>query len=268
MDKFIPFQNATIHYRRVGKGIPVVLIHGFAEDQEIWQRQVEALQDKVQFILPDIPGSGRSTFIAGEGIGIEHYAEGIRRVVEAEQLDKFALIGHSMGGYVALAYAEKWPQSLTGLGLFHSTAYPDNEEKIANRKRGIAFIQTHGPQEFLKQAIPNLFSEGYKKEQPADVQKLIHRATNFSGPTLVQYYEAMMVRPNRTGLLKSLEIPILFIIGEEDKTLNLQDGLTQACMPALSHLFLFPRAAHMGMWESTHRSNTSMMKFLDQQKEP
>jgi pimeloyl-ACP methyl ester carboxylesterase len=189
-------------------------------------------------------------------------------VVEAEQLDKFALIGHSLGGYVTLAMAKMEPGRFPGFGLFHSTAYPDNEVKIANRKRGIAFIQTHGPLEFLKQAIPNLFSEGYKKEQPAEVQKLIDRATNFSALTLVQYYEAMMVRPNRTGLLKSLELPILFIIGEEDKTLNLQDGLTQACMPALSHVFLFPRAAHMGMWESTHRSNTSLMKFLDQQKEP
>ena len=267
MNKFTTYRTATIHYRKVGRGIPVVMIHGFAEDQEVWEYQVEALHHQVQFILPDVPGSGKSTFLDEGAIGMEQYAEAIRAVVEAEQLDKFALIGHSMGGYIALAYAERWPESLTGLGLFHSTAFPDNEEKIANRKKGISFIQTHGAHEFLKQSIPNLFSARYKEGAPKEVEKLIARGTNFSAPELVQYYEAMMVRPDRTGLLKSLEIPILFIIGEEDKTLNLQDGLTQACMPGLSHVFIFPQTAHMGMWEATRRSNSSVMKFLDQQKE-
>ena len=270
MEKSIAFRNGTLRYRMEGSGQPLCLVHGFAEDGEVWNEQVEFLKSKSTLILPDLPGSGKSTPLRddhGKSPSIADYAEGVRTIITHEKIEKFTLIGHSMGGYVSLAYAQAWQSTLTGLGLFHSTAYADSAEKITARQKGIAFINTHGVLEFLKQSTPNLFANDFKQREPGRIDKLIERGTNFSAATLVQYYEAMMVRPDMTGLLKVIEIPLLFVVGEEDKTLNLQDSLAQAHMPVLSNLHLFPHVAHMGMWESTTRSNLSIMKFLDQQKE-
>lgn len=270
MYKSISFEGSVVRYREMGKGDPLVLLHGFAEDHEVWEYQWGKLEHKARLILPDIPGSGGSEMLKAGSSGqpsIEDYAEVIRAIVREEKIEKFTLIGHSMGGYIALAYAEKWEATLTGLGLFHSTAYPDTEDKVAGRKRGIEFMESHGAHEFLKQAIPNLFGSHFRLENPALIDKLIARGANFSVSALVQYYEAMMFRPNRTGTLKSLGIPVLFIIGEEDKTVNLQDSLSQTYLPAVSHVNILPGVAHMGMWESIDRSNQSIMKFLDLLKE-
>ena len=270
MEKSISFRGGALHYRIEGSGQPLCLVHGFAEDLEVWNEQLAPLTAKATLILPDLPGSGKSTALTpenGKSPTISDYAAAVRAIIKHEKIEKFTLIGHSMGGYVSLAYAESWQSSLTGLGLFHSTAYADSAEKIAARQKGIAFINVHGVLEFLKQSTPNLFAVDFKQREPDRINKLIERGTNFSADTLVQYYEAMMIRPDMTGLLKKLEIPLLFVVGEEDKTLNLQDSLAQAHMPVLSNLHIFPHVAHMGMWESTTRSNYSIMKFLDQQKE-
>src|SRR5687768_607053 len=148
MDKEISYQNKKIYYRAYGSGQPVVLIHGFGEDGEVWNNQVVYLKDKVNLLVPDLPGSGRSEMIGD--MSIEGMAEVIKFILDSEVPAipggiKATLIGHSMGGYITLAFAEHYPEFLTGFALFHSTAYNDDEEKKAVRLKGIGFIEKHGP---------------------------------------------------------------------------------------------------------------------------
>ncbi|MBN8857885.1 MAG: alpha/beta hydrolase [Sphingobacteriales bacterium] len=265
--KTLSFGGIDISYRVTGRGPDVVLLHGFGEDGSIWKFQEAFLAPYFRLFIPDLPGSGRSPFLPMNstppaGI-ISSYADIIKKIIEKEAVQHCALIGHSMGGYIALAFAAKYEDMLAGLGLVHSTAYADTAEKREARSKGIAFVQKHGAQEFLKQSIPNLFGDAFKAGQPEAVQELIDKAANFSVAALVQYYGAMMERPDSTVVLKNIKKPVLFIIGEEDKSVSLQDSLNQCYLPVLSLINILPRVAHMGMWEMKDRTNATIIEFLN-----
>jgi pimeloyl-ACP methyl ester carboxylesterase len=260
MDKTIGYGNSSIFYRVEGKGLPVMFLHGFAEDHTIWDRQVNYLKNNFRIITPDLPGSGNSSFNPNL-LTMDDYADAIRAIADAEQIGGCAMIGHSMGGYIALAFAEKYPAHLKGLGLFHSTAYPDTPERKAAREKGIEFIREHGSYPFIRQSIPNLFSENFKNQHPEIAEGLIERYANFNPESLVSYYNAMMQRPDRTRVLSNSPYPVLFIIGEQDKSVPMQDGLKQCHIPQLSYIHILENSSHMGMLEETNPSNSTIEAF-------
>ncbi|MDP4260887.1 MAG: alpha/beta hydrolase [Bacteroidota bacterium] len=179
-----------------------------------------------------------------------------------EGLGEVALIGHSMGGYIVLAFAEKYPERLSAFGLFHSTAYADTEEKKAVRRKGIEFIREHGAFEFLKNTTPNLFSPITKQYSPALVSQFVESLRGFSADTLIAYYESMIKRPERLSILRSVQVPVLFIIGEQDNAIPLQDGLKQCHLPAKSYIHILHQSGHMGMLEEAEKSNKALEHFL------
>lgn len=265
-------KELLLHKRRIcysieGTGPAVVLLHGFGEDGSIWHYQQRFLRKSFQIIIPDLPGSGCSDTIEVKEMRaasvIEEYAMDIKAVLERESVERCTLIGHSMGGYVTLAFARNYPERLNGLGLFHSTAFADSDEKKSARRKGIKFIRQYGAHEFLKQSIPNLFGEEYSEKHADEIAKLISRSGNFSAAALVQYYEAMMARPDNSLVLKSITIPVLFIMGEEDKSVYLQESLRQCYYPAKALINILPNTAHMGMWEQKDRANDTVLKFLN-----
>lgn len=260
MNKELLYQNKKIFYRTEGKGKPVIFIHGFGEDGEVWKHQIEFLKDRFQLIIPDLPGSGQSEMI--DDMSVEGMAEVIHLIIRNENLDRCIVIGHSMGGYIMLAFAEKYPEYLNAFGLFHSTAYPDNEEKKANRLKSIGFIKENGTFEFLKNSTPNLFSQKTKDENPELIGEFIKQLNDFSASALISYYEAMMHRPNRVSVLENSKIPVLFIIGEQDKAVPLQDSLEQCHLPEKSYIHILQHSAHMGMLEETDKSNRALEDFL------
>jgi pimeloyl-ACP methyl ester carboxylesterase len=273
--KNITYGPAKIYYRITGLGFPVLLLHGFGEDGEVWNKQVDLLKSHFTLIIPDLPGSGRSGLV--EDMSIEGMAEVVKAIIVAEQHNcsplndsRVALIGHSMGGYISLAIAEKYPQLLNSLGLFHSSAFADTEEKKAARLKSIAFIKNNGAYEFLKTSIPGLFHLGQDGLLPSDplkseIDALIEKGNEFSPEALVHYYEAMIARPDRTIVLKNFPRPILFILGEHDMAVPMAQGLKQTYMPDLSYIHILRNSAHMGMWEETAKANTAMLEFLQGQ---
>jgi pimeloyl-ACP methyl ester carboxylesterase len=262
MEKSIVIQHKTIVYHSYGHGQPVILIHGFAEDSDVWKYQLNELSKNHQLIIPDLPGSGKSAMIPD--MSIEGLAECVKKIMEQEITGKVpaVVIGHSMGGYITLALAEKHPELFRGFGLFHSTAYADSEEKKIARQRSIAFIRTHGSYEFLKQTAPNLFGENYRNSKGAAVNNMIEQYKDFNPLALVAYYEAMIQRPDRRALLSSFYQPILFIIGKNDKAIPFDDSMQQSCFPQFSYFHLLENSAHMGMWEEPEKSNAALTAFL------
>ena len=287
-EKTITYQNNTITYRVTGEGKTVVLLHGFAEDGGIWDHQVDFLKDHFRLIVPDIPGSGNSQLISNADI--ETYAEIIKVILDTElneapepgRLEKpgqnhaiqtgeeplwvagglVTIIGHSMGGYITLAFAEKYPQYLHSFGLFHSSAFADNEEKKLGRAKAIDFIKEQGAAAFLKTSIPGLFTKQFAEKYPARINALVEAGKNFSDAALVQYYEAMIARPDRAAVLQTFPKPILFIMGEFDTAIPLQSSLRQCNLPAQAHVHLLSASAHMGMWEETEKANEILFNFL------
>jgi pimeloyl-ACP methyl ester carboxylesterase len=258
----ILLNGQPVYYRMEGKGEPVVLVHGFAEDGTVWENQIAFLKDRYQLIIPDLPGSGQSPFNDANW-SMEYFADCIRAILDAEKISTVSMIGHSMGGYITLAFADAWPDRLRTFGLFHSTAFADSEEKKTARRRGIEFIQQNGAAKFLEQSIPNLFSEETKKRQPDLVRKILARFSNFIDQSLVNYYQAMMVRPDRTHVLKTFPRPVLFIMGKHDTAVPYEQGLQQCYMPGLSYIHTLEHSGHMGMWEETERSNVFVQEFFE-----
>ena len=267
MDKRFSYRNWDIHYRDEGPpaptaDCPLVLVHGFAEDSSIWQRQIEALKDRVRILAPDLPGSGRSSPLR-EPASIADLSEMLKALLDKEGLDTCIPIGHSMGGYCTLAFAEKYPDSAKGFGLFHSTAFPDTEEKKAARRKGIEFIRTNGAAPFVRQATLNLFSDQFRKDQPEIVETVVRQYMDADAESLIHYYEAMMERPDSSSVLRQSNVPVFFLIGSQDKAVALPDSLRQCHLPTLSHITILQQAAHLGMVEEGRRCNNALESFLN-----
>jgi len=258
--KTININNSIVHYTLNGVGRPVVLLHGFGEDGSVWDNQVEYLRHNYQVIVPDIPGSGQSELT--DDVSMEGIADVVKRIIDAEELESVALIGHSMGGYATLAFAEKYPHALDGFGLFHSTAAADSEEKKEIRRKGIAFIEKNGANAFLQTTIPNLFSEPTKATDPDLIKNFTASLPDFSKTALKSYYEAMIARPERIDLFSKTELPVLFIIGEKDAIISFEDVLKQASMPRISYIHILHQSGHMGMLEEAEKANAAIEEFL------
>lgn len=191
-------------------------------------------------------------------------AEVVKSIAENEELDSFVLIGHSMGGYVTLAFAEKYPKLLSGFGLFHSTAIPDSEEKKVSRKKGMDFILQHGTTAFLDTIIPNLFSKGVQKHKPELIKSFANSFPEFSKTALISYYEAMINRPDRTEVLKQAKVPVLFVLGTEDIVIPIEEGMKLTTLPAISNIHILKESGHMGMLEESELSKNALEDFLYQ----
>ncbi|CAN5192150.1 alpha/beta hydrolase [soil metagenome] len=265
--KNLSYRSGELSYCVMGAGDPIMLLHGFAEDSTIWNKLIGYLPEHKIFLI-DIPGTGSSTMLPGEEIKIDHYAQAIKAIAEAEDLNSFTLIGHSMGGYIALAFAEKYPELLRSLVLFHSSAFADTRDKIATRKKSVEFITNNGSSVFLKTTIPSLFSEKYKEQHADVIDDLIKRSEQFTPEVLIQYYQAMINKPDRTAVLKTFNKPVLFIMGEKDNAVPLEASLKQCHLPIVSHVHILPEAAHMGMLEATEECASFVSSFLSYPSTP
>lgn len=259
----IEVADKSIYYKVAGKGAPILLLHGFGEDGSIWNGIVKNLQKNFLVIVPDIPGSGRSEMFDGD-VSLVDFSEVILKITQKEfGRDKpFNLIGHSMGGYISLAFAKKYPKLIKSLGLFHSSAFADDSDKIKKRQKSIRFIKKNGSKEFLKTSFPDLFSEISKAKNTQLPGKLINIAAPILPEALVQYYKAMINRPDTTSVLQLATFPVLFILGKYDKVVPLDAGLKLCHLPSISSTYILESSAHMGMWEQPKKSIRILNDFL------
>jgi len=258
--KSIRFLNADIHYSIYGEGPAVMLLHGFAEDSRIWDNQINSLTHNYKLIIPDIPGSGRSELIIEENVSLTTYAEIIRSILENENIKSCILLGHSMGGYISLAFAEKYPEKLSALGFIHSSTYADNNEKVASRKKAIDFIKKNGSYLFLKNSIPEVFHDALKNKE--QIETLIERGRDFQPESLIQYHEAMIKRSDSTQMLKKIRIPVLWQIGKHDNFVPFYQNMQQCYLAETNEVHILKNSAHMGMVEEAEKTSQIIGSFL------
>jgi pimeloyl-ACP methyl ester carboxylesterase len=259
------FRDSKIFYRVYGSGKAVVLIHGFGEDGSIWNSLAVYLKEYYLLIIPDLPGSGQSEMIKQKKsqTTIDDYAEVIIEILKKESVSKCTIIGHSMGGYITLAIADKFAEVLNGFGLCNSTAFADTEEKKKDRLKAIEFLRNNEPLTFLKTSIPNLFAENFKKEHANEIEQFIESVKYFSKQSLIEYLTAMMNRPERISVLQSTGLPVLFIIGEKDTAVPLEKSLAQCHLPDNSYVHILPEAGHMAMLEEKDQCREILQSFIN-----
>ena len=266
-EHYFLYNGNTVHYKKFGKNFPViVLLHGFAEDGNVWKYQVEFLQKYFSILVPDLPGSGKSEMIK-EAVSMDDFAEIIFQLLRSENINNCIMAGHSMGGYIALSFAKKYPVMLKAFALVHSTAFADSVEKKEARKKGIALMEQYGSYSFIKSTTPNLFSAFFKKNNAHEIEALIEKGKEFKVEALQQYYRAMMNREDRSNILISARFPVFFVTGKNDAAIMLNDSLKQMHLPSVSYIHILENAGHMGFWEEFENVNHAILNFVNDMKE-
>ena len=258
--KFIKQNEKTIAYSSEGRGKAVVLVHGFCEDSSVWEEfKLDLLEKKFRVVCVDLPGFGDSEVV--DGLTIDGMAEAVKAVVDHLKLEEVVLIGHSMGGYTGLAFARMYPDFLKGLGIFHSHPYADSEDKKENRYKGIDFIKRQGHVLFVKQLIPKLFAPGFERSNRFLVDKLIHQASKYTPEGIINGQAAMAERPDQTDVLKNIKVPVLFIIGEKDNAVTMEQSMGQTSLPDVSSVHVMEKVGHMGMFEAKRKTQLMVRNF-------
>ena len=246
-----------IFFRRLGQGIPVILIHGFCETHEIWSGFAENLSEKFEVFVIDLPGFGESP-IPKVPFSINDIGTIILDWIDQNKIVQPVVIGHSLGGYVTLALASQASEKINGIGLFHSTAYPDSDERKANRNKVIAFVKKNGKDLFIDTYVPGLF---FDKGNPA-IPLVDKIARKTSTQTLLAYTAAMRDRPSSIEFLKSYAKPTLILAGENDSIIPVEAARELARLAPNAALHTLKETGHMTMYESPEEAQAIVSDFI------
>ena len=256
----ISLENTELHYLEAGAGPIVVLLHAFPLDARMWARQIESLAPSHRVIAPDFRGFGQSSAV--DPFSIETLAEDIHALISGLADFPIVLAGLSMGGYVALAYARKYPRALRGLILMDTKAERDTPEALEGRAKMIQLAREKGSRAIGDAMQPKLLSPDTAKHKPHIVKQL-RNMTDSCSPQVVEWaLAAMRDRPDQTDLLSSIRVPTLVVAGEEDTVIPLEvcRGMQQKIPGA--ELATIQGAAHITAMEQPELVNAVMSKFL------
>lgn len=262
MTQYLIHQTKRLAYTDQGNGIPIVLLHGFCLDKSIWAEfQKPLVLDGYRVICVDLPGFGESSLV--DEMSIDSMAGLVKKVVDhVIPQTPCVLIGHSMGGYVTLAFADKYPNCLLGIGLFHSHPYEDSNIRKTNRQKSIAIIQKIGVKRFVGHLIPGLFNENYRREHPSIIEQVNQIGGQQSTEAITGAQLAMKNRQNTEHVLEKLRVPALFIIGKQDNTLPYQEALQQTFIAQTSVILFLENISHMGMYEAPQATQEAIAEFI------
>jgi len=223
--KFILHKNTKIAYSETGKGTAIVLLHGFLENATMWDFYVAEFSKKYRVITIDLLGHGQ-TECMGYVHTMEDMADAVHAVLHELRIRKAIFTGHSMGGYVALAFAELYPDNVKGLVLLNSTSRADSDERKLNRDRAIIAVKQNYSA-FIRMSIANLFSEDNRERLVDEIEKVKIEALKTPLQGIVAASEGMKIRNDREVLLHFAPYPIMLILGEKDPVLNFDETKEQ-----------------------------------------
>ncbi|WPR71855.1 alpha/beta hydrolase [Flavobacterium sp. NG2] len=223
--KNILHKNTNIAFSDSGKGTAIVLLHGFLENQKMWDAFVPEFSKKHRVITIDLLGHGE-TECMGYVHSMENNAEAVHAVLTHLRIRKAIFAGHSMGGYVALAFAELFPEMMKGLVLLNSTSRADSEERKLNRDRAIKAVK-QSYVNFIRMSIANLFSEDNRERLDTEIENVKKEALKTPLQGIVASLEGMKIRIDREVLLHLTPYPKMLILGEKDPVLNYNESLEQ-----------------------------------------
>ncbi|MFZ4521264.1 MAG: alpha/beta fold hydrolase [Bacteroidales bacterium] len=240
-------QKKNVNYTDEGTGKVIVLLHGFTESLKIWSAFSSRLSKKFRVITIDLPGHGKSDSIA-KVHSMEIMADLVYAVLKKLKAGKCLMVGHSMGGYVTLAFAAKYPGMLKGFSLFHSHCFADTSMEQENRKRTIAIVN-QDKFSYVAQFIPSLFPVEVHKKFSKQIERLILRASKMEKEGVVAALEGMKIRNDQSGMLKKTGLPVLFILGLKDSKAPVARLWEMISLPAVSEVLMLRDCGHMGYIE-------------------
>ena len=254
----LTYKNTKISFTDEGKGAAVVLLHGFLENKSMWDAYLPLLTQKNRIITIDLLGHGETECL-GYVHAMEDQADMIYAVLMYLKIRKTVLIGHSMGGYVALAFAELYPDYVKGLFLLNSTSRADSDERKKNRDRAIVAVKQNYTA-FVSMSISNLFSENNRQLLTEEIEKVKKEALKTPLQGIVAALEGMKIRKDREVILHFAPYPIQLVLGKEDGVLIYNENLEQIEGTKVQ-LTTFPDG-HMSHIENEKQLKKTLIDFL------
>ncbi|CAM3030755.1 alpha/beta fold hydrolase [Paenibacillus sediminis] len=250
----------TISYSDQGAGEAAVLLHGFCGSSAYWNDIVPLLSSHYRLIVPDLRGHGRSDAPMGP-YSIDQMADDIVKLLDHLQISKATVFGHSLGGYISLSLAERYPLRMKGFSLVHSTAYPDSEEAKKKRLQAVSSIQAHGIADFVDGLIPGLFAADNVKLMPEKIMRAKEIGYHTPPQGAIGASLAMHDRPDRRDVIANSELPVLLVAGEKDGVVPHEKTFTASKSNIIQSII--PGAGHMSMMEKPQQLANVMHSFLE-----
>jgi len=260
MIDFIKFQNQPIRYKTEGLGNVVVLLHGFLESLEIWNSFSEMLSKYFNVISIDLPGHGESGSV-GEIHSMDLMAETVKAVLDHLKIEHCVIAGHSMGGFVAVHFASKFPERVKGFGFFHSNADADSPEAKNNRNRTIAILNKNYIS-WVNQFIPDLFAPCNKDKYIPEIKQLQQIAGKMNASQIIAAQMGMRDRESKLAFLETTDLPVFYIIGKDDIKMVVSKVMEQVVLPQHCELLLLANVGHMGFIEAKETTMNFLHGFI------
>ena len=257
----IQFKGKKIHYTIQGEGEPLFLIHGYLEALEIWDEFAEALAKDHMVIRMDLPGHGKSEVVE-DTHSMELLAEAANAVLEANQISSCSMIGHSMGGYVTLAFADMYPEKINRFSLFHSHPFADSDQVKQNRQNAIEKIKQGKKEEICRSHVPKTFADDNLQAFASQVERTENIALQAPEEGIIANLKGMMQRPDRTQLVKNTGKPFLLMAGKKDNFIDYYNVIPKIELPEKGELVTLEHSGHMGFIEEKERSLNAVNDFM------
>lgn len=248
-----------LHFFEKGQGHPLLFLHGFCESGEMWRNFAESLSTQYRVICPDLPGFGDSV-LTHPIQSLEEVAEQLESWLQKLQIQKPIVLGHSLGGYLALALLERMGNRIRAIGLLHSTAFEDDLEKKEMRNRVLTFLKKHGAVKFVTSFVPQLFPEHRRIELAEAMEQAIEDGKRSSLEGLLAYTIAMRDRKDRMEVLRQFAGPKLLLAGTLDASVKIESSRAQ--QGAYTHYTELEGVGHLGMVEEKEKTLAVVESFV------
>ena len=244
------YKEIPLSYTIKGQGEPLVLLHGYLESKEIWNNVVNPLAQKYTVITIDIPGHGQSGILS-EVHTMELMADVVNFIIEKFAFNKVKLLGHSMGGYIALAFANKYQHKLSLIGLVHSVSSFDTPEKIKNRNREIDLIKKGKFDLICETSLPNVFAKDNLKKFSNELEIVKERTKLFDPNGVISLIKGMQVRKDNIDFFKNLSLPKIIIKGVKDNFIPFSEMDPRD--PEDATIYTFKNSGHISFIEEQNK---------------
>jgi pimeloyl-ACP methyl ester carboxylesterase len=262
MDFFITANNIVLRASDTGKGKTIILLHGYLETMEVWENTVAELSKTFRVITLDLPGHGLSGFCQN-ATTMEFMADCLKALLDKQNVSECFVVGHSMGGYVALAFAKKYPAAAKALCLFSSTPNADTEQKKIDRDREINLIQAGKFELILKTNISRGFADMNVKKFDEEIFAIEETATVSSTDGIRTCLQAMKLREDMNDFINTIQQKTLFVFGKHDNyiTFDIVENLMQK-YPQATYAIL-QNSGHNGFIEEPEESINILSNFAE-----
>jgi pimeloyl-ACP methyl ester carboxylesterase len=259
---FFSYAGGRIHYSDSGAGKSIVLLHGYLESSEIWDSFAVKLTSEFRVINLDLPGSGLSD-VYGEVHTMEFMAKAIKELIDNLGLKSVFLAGHSLGGYVLLAFLELFPENLSGFCLFHSHPFPDSPEALEKRRREIEIVNAGKKNLMYPDNVIRMFANSNLEKFSDAIERSKDIASKIAGEGIIAVLNGMMIRPSRLKYMEEGKVPCLWILGSMDNYIPYESIQAKVKLPANARVIILRNTGHMGFIEEEENSLRAITEFVN-----